>query len=122
MITLIRCPSDFNEVSSEVCSMVVRHLTHTEISFVLPVIAAGLNELVKLDCCIYISTNVRKDSRLCFSVSGDTDKKRVEIILSKMAKEIHTRDPYGRTSLVVAREMLGLEPQPWYVRLFTKGQ
>lgn len=111
-LSSIKCPVDdecAGQVKREVISKLIRHLTHTEMSFVLPVVTAGLKDLMKLDCTISFPKEVQAGSRLFFSVTSESDKKRVDAVLSKMAEEIHAC-AYGCTSLVEARAMFGLDP------------
>jgi len=92
-----------------VLAAIARHLTHTDLGYVLPIIQTYLPLLMLLDVTLEVPV-ARKVGGTCLrAVEGDTNG--AQRVFAQMAGLIVKRDPFKLTTVNEARDMLGLAPQ-----------
>ena len=85
---------------------VTRHLTHTDMGIVLPVLDHHLKHLLGLKAEYEVPAG--RMSGVCLRVTSGEDKAKAEAVFAEMARQIVALDPYKLTDMNEARVMLGL--------------
>ncbi|MBM2886453.1 hypothetical protein JFK97_18860 [Chromobacterium phragmitis] len=105
----ICCPTDMDNLSArQITNLVARHLSHTEMGYVLPILHDALPELLSLDCVIEVPVKGASPHRVCLCVIGGGEAEVAYSILERMAMDVVKSDPYGNTTLTEARALFGL--------------
>lgn len=107
--------------------LVCRHLTHTEMGYVLPVILAALPEFESIDCVLEVPSVVtglggdaRRPRSPCLRVALEGEAGAAQAVLERMAAAVVEADPYQLTSIDEARALFGVASpcDGRYARLF----
>lgn len=106
---LVACPVPVGiEVSVE--RWISKHLTHTEMAFVLPYAKTAMRELTALDCTLEVPAV--EPGAPCLRVVAGSQQAEAAAVLERWALDVVESDPYQKTTLDYARALFGLPALP----------
>lgn len=112
----IRFPSEA-ALAPAIHRQVARHLTHTEMGLVLPVLSHALDELLHIDCELRVPGGSRlsqsdADHAPILYVAGGAQADLANAVLGRQAVAVQERDPYALLTLKRTRAWFGLAREP----------